>query len=406
MTKAPGSWRGLRRHSLEALLVTSAILVLTLWPLGQQAGFADDRLSARFGLADAVRNVMLFIPLGAVLARRGMGAAGILLRAALLSAAIELAQVEIPGRYGNLADVASNVAGALIGTGLVRTAAIWARPGPRGATRLATAWSAAVAAVLLATGVLLGPALPDAVYTAGWTTAPGALAPYSGQVVSVALGGEPLPEGRVEHSDRFRHGWLGGETLRVEVIAGDRTASLAPIFSLRDGANREVLLLGAERGDLVLRMRTRAQAASVDRPALRWPGVLDDVRPGTPITIGAKREGSGWCLSLGDRSACPLGFGVGSGWRLVWFPQRLPSAAGPWMNAAWLAALFLPLGFWLRMDWGSVLAASIATGALLAAPRTGLLPPQTAEILACAWGAALGAVLRWALEASTRAPGR
>lgn len=383
-----------RVGSLLPGLVVAAILVLTLWPLGPRPAFDDDRLSVRFGLADAVRNVLLFVPLGIALARRGRGLAAVALSAALLSGAIELAQVVIPGRYGNLADLVSNATGALLGAALARTAPGWLRPGRRAAARLALAWSAFLATVLLGTGLLLAPSLPASDYYAGWTLDLGHLARYTGRVEVATLGDETLANGRLAHSEQVRRLWLEGAPLRVEATAGTRTVSLAPIFSIHDGVHREILLLGAERGDLVLRVRTRAQAVSLDRPGLRWTGILEDVRPGDRLTIGARREGNGWCLSLGDRSACPLGFSVGSGWRLVWYPHSLPAAAGPWLSAAWLAALFLPLGLWLRADARSLLAVSIATGALLAAPRTGLLPAPPAELAACVAGLALGAALR------------
>jgi hypothetical protein len=383
-----------RTGALAVGAVAALILVLTLWPLGSKPSFTDDQTFLRFGLADAVRNLILFLPLGIALALRGTGFAGVALRATLLSAAIELAQVAIPGRYRNVWDVVSNAGGALLGAALLRTAKRWLWPGRSLATRLALAGSAFVATLLLGTGLLLSPALPFTEYAAGWTLDLDPLAHYTGRVISATLGEEPLPNGRLARSEQVRRLWLEGAPLHLEVVAGGRTASLAPIFTLHDSAHREVLLVGAERGDLVLRVRTRAQAVSLDRPGLRWADALDDVREGDPLTIAARREGNGWCLSLGDRSACPLGFTAGSGWRLLWFPQSLPTEAAPWLNAVWLAALFVPLGLWLRANAGSALAVAIAVGALFATPLVGLLPTPPAELAASLAGMALGAALR------------
>jgi hypothetical protein len=133
---------------------------------------------------------------------------------------------------------------------------------------------------------------------------------------------------------------------------------------------------------------------NLDRPALRWPGILDDVHEGQPLTIGAQRDGNGWCLTLGDRSACPLGFTAGSGWRLLWFPQLLPAEVAPWLNCVWLALLFLPLGLWLRFTPASAVACSIAASALFVAPFAGLLPTPPLEIGAAATGLVLGAALQ------------
>ncbi|MCC6641056.1 MAG: VanZ family protein [Deltaproteobacteria bacterium] len=391
-----------RPGMLAVAAAVAGILLLTLWPIAPRYAEDGGSFSLRFGLADAVRNVILFVPLGIALGGRGAGAIRVALCATALSAAIELAQVQIPGRYGNAADLVSNVAGALVGSALVRSAPRWLWPGRSGAIRLGLVWSIVVAAILLGTGVLLAPALPPTEYYAGWTLDLGHLDRYTGRVSSAHLGAEPLPNGRLAHSDVVRHLWLDGVPLRVDAVAGERTTSLAPIFSIHDDLHREIVLLGAERGDLVLRVRTRAQAVSLDRPGMRWPGVLDDVRAGEPIALGARREGNGWCLSLGERSACPIGFSAGSGWRLVWFPQSLSPAAGPWLNAAWLAALFVPLGLWLRASLASATAVVIAVLALLATPLTGLLPPALADLAASATGIALGVAMRAVLGERSR----
>jgi VanZ family protein len=383
-----------RTSGLALALVLVAILVLTLWPLGPKPGLDDDRLSMRFALADFLRNVMLFLPLGIALSARGYSVLGAVLRGILLSACIELAQVEIPGRFGNLSDVMSNSVGALLGVILHRTSSSWLWAGRRGAERLALGWSVVAAAAVLGAGLLLQPSLPDTEYFAGWTLELGNFELYSGRIQAVSLGTEPLPNGRLGNSAEVRALWLAGTPLRVEAHAGAPTTSLAPIFTIHDVAHREILLIGAERGDLVLRVRTWAQAVSLDRPALRWPGILDDVKEGQPITIGARRDGNGWCLTLGDRSACPLGFTAGSGWRLLWFPHLLPAEAAPWFNCAWLALLFLPLGLWLRFTPAGALACAIAASSLFAAPLAGLLPTPPFEIAGAAGGFLLGAVLQ------------
>jgi hypothetical protein len=85
---------------------------------------------------------------------------------------------------------------------------------------------------------------------------------------------------------------------------------------------------------------------------------------------------------------------VGSGWRLVWFPQRLPAELAPWLNDAWLGVLFLPLGLWLRAGLRGAIATALALGALFAAPLAGLLPTPSTELASALSGIAVGAVLR------------
>lgn len=383
------------RAALVAIVV--AVLSLTLWPLAARPAFADDHISIRFGLADFLRNVLLFLPLGIALGVRRTSFAGVALRAALLSAGIEAAQLFIPGRFANLADLASNTAGALLGAFLHRTSDAWLRPSPRAADRLAFLAACGVAAVVAGTGILLGPSLPHTTYYAGRTLELGHLERYTGRVTKVTLGDEPLPDAKLPDSERVRTLWLEGAPLRLELVGGRPAESLAPIFTIHDDRQREILLIGAERGDLVLRVRTRAQAVSLDRPGLRWVGALDDVREGKSVAISARREGNGWCVTLGRKSICPLGFTVGSGWRLLWFPQALPGESARWLGVAWMVLLALPLGLWLRPTALGAVSVAFGAAALRTAPLFGLLPTRPIELGAAAGGLLLGIALHVAL---------
>ncbi|MEX0843193.1 MAG: VanZ family protein, partial [Gemmatimonadota bacterium] len=101
------------------LVSVAVILFLTLTPVGP-----DHQLPLRlrlclvcgeFGLANLLRNVMLFVPLGAGLAllyARGFRA---WIPAIVLTVFIETAQIFIPGRNPLLADVLANAAGGGLG---------------------------------------------------------------------------------------------------------------------------------------------------------------------------------------------------------------------------------------------------------------------------------------------------
>ncbi|WP_162802952.1 VanZ family protein [Ornithinimicrobium avium] len=93
---------------------------------GGLAWLADHGVAGvRYAHVEAVANLCLFLPLGALLA--GLlpdrpwwvaGPAGL-----LLSAAVEVAQTGLAGRTPSLRDIALNTAGALLGAALVR---LWA----------------------------------------------------------------------------------------------------------------------------------------------------------------------------------------------------------------------------------------------------------------------------------------
>src|SRR5438477_1941760 len=108
----------------------AAILSATLFPIsgGDPEPWLGCVLCGERGIADALINVLLFFPLGAALAATGMPWARCLLGGALLSAAVEFAQMYIPGRDPSLGDVLSNTLGAGLGAALMPMARSWQLP--------------------------------------------------------------------------------------------------------------------------------------------------------------------------------------------------------------------------------------------------------------------------------------
>ncbi|MGH9645431.1 MAG: VanZ family protein [Bryobacteraceae bacterium] len=117
-----------RRVALFLLLYLAAILYLSFYPWrfvphpGVRALIWVPLVSRR-AILDAFLNVVFYMPLGAaafVLLRRGAVAfIAALAFGTLVSFAVELAQLSIPSRFGNLTDLACNSAGTLLGIGVV-----------------------------------------------------------------------------------------------------------------------------------------------------------------------------------------------------------------------------------------------------------------------------------------------
>ena len=113
-----------RRAALFLLLYLAAILYLSLYPwrfvphpgLGALIWVP---LSTRGTILDAFLNVVFYMPLGAAafisLRRGAIAFIAALAFGTLVSLAVELAQLSIPNRFGNLTDLASNSAGTLLG---------------------------------------------------------------------------------------------------------------------------------------------------------------------------------------------------------------------------------------------------------------------------------------------------
>jgi hypothetical protein len=265
--------------------------------------------------SDAVRNLLLFVPLGMAAAgwfRRPVLAA---IACAALSLAVETAQIRIPGRDPALGDFIFNSIGGAIGVALARAA--WLHLSDRRAGRLALGWAALVWAAVAGTGWLLAPA------------------PWSPRIA----------------------------------------------------------LAEREGGDLVLRVHTRAEALNLDQPVLRWRGAVHDIAPRPDERFLARRTSPRWCIDAGLRRRCGIGPTAGSGWGMIIFPDGIARRFGALVDAAWVALLFLPLGFWLRRSRISL--AAIAIASLAALPATGLMARTTVpEWAGAVVGIGMGMVLR------------
>ena len=84
-----------------------------------QASRRGDAGRVREAVAGALANMLLFVPLGAVVAFRGWSLARVAAVAFFVSASVEVAQLFVPGRTTSLDDVVFNVSGSVLGYALV-----------------------------------------------------------------------------------------------------------------------------------------------------------------------------------------------------------------------------------------------------------------------------------------------
>src|SRR2546429_438237 len=214
------------------------------------------------------------------------------------------------------------------------------------------------------TDVLLNPSLPDAPYYGQWTPSLAHLELYRGRVLDATLSGLPVTPGPIPDSRlvRDRLAAAQGFSLRVRAVAGPRTPALAALFAIYDDHEREIVLLGPDRDDLVLRFRALATELRFDQPDIRLVSALQHVRAGDTLDItvtrgGARQEGD-YGIALNGRSTSGLGCAVGCGWALLMYPEVFP----PWLRLllrpGWVGGLFAPAGFWVRTRGRGLFAAA------------------------------------------------
>jgi hypothetical protein len=355
------------------------------------------------GAVDVLLNVALFVPLGAALRLRGERTMRVAALSLLVSVAVELLQSVIPGRDLTLSDVLTNTAGGAAGAAVAGWSRHLGSPAPRAAGLLATGWAVVWLTQTAATAGLIRPALPFSWY---W----GQLAPdlpqfeqFKGRVAFAAVDSQRIRMGRLSRTAEIRQLLLSGAALRATTTPGAATQGLAPIVSIFDERQREIVLLGRWGDDLVYRLRTRTFDARLRPPAIRLPqafagpdtivGVSGHFTPATGSFVLLLR-GSG---KSGQR-AVPLD--AQWGWSLLLpFPYAHGAESG-WLTALWVGGWMLPLGFWSRRYRRAALGATavVVVLGLAAVPAAFGLSPASAAT----WAAAAAGVLTGAAVAERR----
>lgn len=348
----------------------AVIVAVTLRPAATPGGAVEDLLRTCLlcggrGTSDAVLNILMFAPLGAALVGSGWRIRTVVFASLLLSIGIEVLQIGLAGRYAVLGDVVWNTIGGMLGAVAAARAATFGtrvakHPGVLGA--LLVLLPVAVAG---ATAWLLVPAPQQGTYYGQWTADLGpSLGVYRGEVLEAEIGRQPAPSWKLSDSEAARSDLISGEPLTVRFLAGPPPDRLAPIFSIYDGVQHEVLLVGAESDDLVLRIRRRAADYRLDQPDIRWTGALRELLPGDTATLAIRRVGAvTFCAQVQDRERCQ-GTGAGYGWALLLYPGD--------------SSARLRTG--LHVTWGFLGIASVVAGLLLMArAAAGATPPPRAR---------------------------
>lgn len=407
MTISPSRGNRYRRLALALVLLSIGIVTLTPeWSSPKPDLAITCVLCGDFGGPDLILNVVLFVPLGLVLAALGVRPLRTLGIALALSLAIEAIQVLLPGRSPTLRDALCNAAGGWLGAVLALRGADWIAPSRATAVRLAGAVAAAVAAVALS-GWSLAYAPSDPPYFGHWSPKQEHLAHWSGRVTRAELDGLHVPDWRVADPDPLRRAIADGFDLRLEGVQAKPTPKLGGMLTISDARMHEVLLIGPDGTDLVVRVRRLAARFRFAAPEARFIGLLGRVPEGAPLVIHVLATPARTCADVNGRAACVERAPAGVAWRLLFHESAFSSAARILLDAVTFGALAFPVGLLLRgvaVSRTAVAALILAAGMVLAAGGSGLAPPTVAEWSGLAVGLVAGFVLN-RLVTKARSPG-
>ncbi len=359
------------------ILAALVILIATLTP-GSVPNAAGPIcvLCGKRPLADATLNLILFMPLGAALARLRCGWKLALVVAVVGSSAIEFAQVFIPGRDSSLGDVLFNTLGAVVGYASFR-ALVRVRHAPPSRRRwLPLVGAAGALAGWTASAILTQPALTRSAYFGQWTPDFPGLERYSGQVEEARIGQAALPSRRFTDSESVRAGLLSGETLTVRATRGLPTTGLAPIFSVADDEQRRIFLLGADGSRIVFWYRMRASQIGLDQPDLRRELGSGSAASITALQLEVRRAPQGFCISVDGSWECRLGPSLAAGWSLLLHVDRAAQSGRALLGVLWTALLILPFGLTARRDAPSLVGLCLLLAGLVGLPLIGRINPS------------------------------
>ena len=336
-------------------------------------------------LRDAILNVALFLPLGWGLAH-WIRPRSAFLACALTTVSIEFIQYHwLVGRDASLRDILTNATGGLLGILLAGREAALVLPGPRAARRLLLAGGGAWSLLVLGSAWLVRPTLPATVWWGQWAPELGQFDTWDGQVLAAAVAGLPFPSGRLANSSAFRERLLRDSALVVaRVVAGRPPARLAPVVSMFDSDQREVMVLGQIGRGVAFRLRTRMRDVELG-DLTAWLPNVPPYQLGDTLTLVGGVEHGAWQLGIvapGGSAWRRIPFSAGLLWAGLWPFHPL---LGPWvgvLSGLWLGASVVPVGWWAgRAGDLGVLTGLVAMVILMAVARgTGLAFPDLAEL--------------------------
>lgn len=375
-------------------------------------------------LADFLRNIVLFAPLGFGFRLAGVRGRWAIVAGTVLSATVELLQLRvIVGRDASVLDWISNTLGTMAGVGIATQLRAILLPLPQSALRLTLGALTGWVGILILGAWGIQPAPTEFPFWGQRTPHLRQYPPFRGRLLAGRVNGLELPSARLSNDESIRGPLRAGRSqINAVVLAGPPSpqAEIAPILRVADGGLREILLLGRSDQELVFRYRLRATGLRLETPAFALARAFASIRdnleesPDEPESLSVALDRGRLTLTAqkqGELHRRVFDLTAASAWSffLPWEYWYGPNAA--LLSLVWLGALLLPVGYWgarsareRRTRWTALaIALMIVPATLVALPRAlPLAPAKASQFIAAIGGLALGWILAALVERRQR----
>ena len=330
------------------LLGSIGVILMTLRPVAAQAGAVCVLCGPHAG-AEAVVNIVLFIPIGAGLALLGLRWRTAVLIGIAATVLIEVLQLALPlGRSASLLDLVTTFAGTVIGFHVSEHRRRFAYPRSRLALRYAVTAGVAWLLILTMSAAALLPSVPAGAYLAQWAPAVEGHDRYIGRVVSSHVSGVTVANGPVTASERLHVAMRQGVVTEATIVPQGAPLRLAPVLRVITTDSTEALMLGQRRDDLVFRSRVIGSALRLVTPSVAMNGVLSSrlaTDRGAMVVSGAREGGQLRAGAYG--SEVILDLHAGSGWMLLAPPASALQGSADAMSALWAGVPLFAASYWM-----------------------------------------------------------
>jgi hypothetical protein len=371
-----------------SVMMFVAILVMTLTPASSQstAGFWC-MTCGEFGGLDVTNNIVMFVPFGAALALAMNRRSRPLAICVATTVLIETLQIGvIPGRDASFRDLVANSLGGLLGVELALRRAIFLRPAPRTATRLALVWCSLFTGICTLTTWALQPAFVPRSLWVQWLPPRANYEPFTGRLLAFDVNGIDLPLGFPKASLGLDRRLMSDAWHATATIDRD---GLEPRRSVIVRISEEItqpFALEQRAWDLTCLQKTRSAELRLRSPRVALPDALQLSSGAHPDIVRLTCTHRDHALVAGVQAgsesreeAVPLSPSLG--WTMISPFDIALDASTRGISMLWLIALLLPVGYW----WAAAVEPS-------SRPLTGRAPSPVigAAMLA---GLALGLVV-------------